>query len=337
MDISREQLTLLLLYEFRLGHKATEATRNICGAMGEGVLSYDTARRWFARFKEGDFKLEDEDRSGRPVEVDLKELRRIIEEEPRSTTRQLAEQLNCSHVVVEKHLHEMGKIWKYGTWIPHELNPDQMERRVDACMQLLTFRRNFEWLRDMVTGDEKWVTYVNHTRKRQWLGAGESGVATPKGDLHSRKIMLSIWWGVQGVIHWELLPTSTTITADKYCEQLNQVAAKLQGKQDRVYFLHDNARPHVAKQTRKKLVELGWVVLPHPAYSPDLAPTDYHLFRSLADHLQEKKFDGEDDLKSDLSNFFNQKPKEFYERGIRSLPERWRQVVDNDGTYFVEH
>ena len=46
MDISRKDVRLLLLHEFRLGHKATEATRNICTTMGEGVLSYDTAKRW---------------------------------------------------------------------------------------------------------------------------------------------------------------------------------------------------------------------------------------------------------------------------------------------------
>lgn len=75
MDLSREQLRLLLLHEFRLGHKTTEAARNICVTMGEGVLSYETARRWFARFKEGNFELEDESRPGRPVEVDLEYLK----------------------------------------------------------------------------------------------------------------------------------------------------------------------------------------------------------------------------------------------------------------------
>ena len=54
---------------------------------------------------------------------------------------------------------------------------------------------------------------------------------------------------------------------------------------------------------------------PHPAYSPDLAPTDYHLFRSLSNHLREKKFDDESSLKMDLADFFSQKSKDFYERG----------------------
>ena len=115
-----------------------------------------------------------------------------------------------------------------------------------------------------------------------------------------------------------------------------RVAEKLKGKQDRIYYLHDNARPHVAKSTCEKLLKLGWITIPHPLYSPDLAPTDYHFFRSLSHHLAEKKFDNGNDLKMDIVNFFDQKSKDFYERGILSLPERWRQVIDTSGTYITE-
>ena len=60
------------------------------------------------------------------------------------------------------------------------------------------------------------------------------------------------------------------------------------------------------------------------------------FFRSISNHLREKKFDDENDLKMDLLNFFGQKSQDFYERGILSLPERWRQVIDSNGAYIVE-
>ncbi|VDP00645.1 unnamed protein product [Heligmosomoides polygyrus] len=41
--------------------------------------------------------------------------------------------------------------------------------------------------------------------------------------------------------------------------------------------LHDNMRPHVAKVVQQKFEKLGWTVLPHPPYSPDIAPSDYHI------------------------------------------------------------
>jgi HTH domain in Mos1 transposase len=57
--ISLRELRVLLLHEFRLGHKATEATSNICGTMGKDVLSIRTAQHWFHRFKNDNFELDD--------------------------------------------------------------------------------------------------------------------------------------------------------------------------------------------------------------------------------------------------------------------------------------
>jgi biotin operon repressor len=87
------------------------------------------------------------------VNVDL--LKQLIEQDPRLTSWCLAEQLGCSHTAVEKHLNELGKTWRHGVWIPHELSPHQLQYRVDASMDLMTSHRNYQWLRNLITGDEK--------------------------------------------------------------------------------------------------------------------------------------------------------------------------------------
>jgi len=46
-------------------------------------------------------------------------------------------------------------------------------------------------------------------------------------------------------------------------------------------FLHDNAPAHRTLATQKKLAYLGFKCLYNPPYSPDLAPSDYHLFPGL--------------------------------------------------------
>ncbi|CAF1659633.1 unnamed protein product [Adineta ricciae] len=109
MKISRRELRVLLLHEFRSGSKATEATRNICSTMGKDALSIRTAQHWFHRFKNGNFELDDLPHTGRPSEVDMDHLKQLIEEDPRLTTRCLSERLGCSHTTVETHLHELGK------------------------------------------------------------------------------------------------------------------------------------------------------------------------------------------------------------------------------------
>lgn len=88
----------------------------------------------------------------------------------------------------------------------------------------------------------------------------------------------------------------TTITADKYYEQLDRlkeaIAEKRHGSElDRrwgVAIHHNKARPHIALQIREKLLEFSWYVLPQPPYSPDLEISDYHLFRSLQNSLNGK-------------------------------------------------
>ena len=79
--------------------------------------------------------------------------------------------------------------------------------------------------------------------------------------------------------------------------------------------------------------ELGWEVLPHPPYSPDLAPFDYYLFRTLNYEIRGQQFDCDGALKTWLTNFFASKPKVFYKRGICELLVKWADVVHHKGDY----
>ncbi|KZC14856.1 Histone-lysine N-methyltransferase SETMAR, partial [Dufourea novaeangliae] len=103
-----------------------------------------------------------------------------------------------------------------------------------------------------------------------------------------------------------------------------------------VVFHQDNAKPHTAKRTLAKLKELKWDAILHPPYSPDIALLDYYLFRSLQNDLNGKKFASLEAVKNHISSFFNSKPKSFYDRGIRMLPERWEKIVENNGNYIID-
>ena len=94
---------------------------------------------------------------------------------------------------------------------------------------------------------------------------------------------------------------------------------------------HDNARLHVAKPVKTYLKTHKWEVLPHPPYFPDIVPSDYSSFRSMAHDLADQQFRSYEEIEKWLDSWIASKDEHFYRNGIRVLPERWAKVVANDG------
>ena len=101
-------------------------------------------------------------------------------------------------------------------------------------------------------------------------------------------------------------------------------------------FHNDNATSHTSSATRQKLLWLGWKVILHPPYSPDVAPSDYYIFRSLQNSSNGKTFNDDEAVKSYLVQFFADKDQKFYERGIMKLPEIWQKVIAQNGKYIID-
>jgi histone-lysine N-methyltransferase SETMAR len=326
-------------FEQRLSEiNAAQTAIELKAVYGESSPNERKCERWFARFKQGDYSLEDKLRSGRPSEVDEEKLEAIRKANPRQTEEEMGEQLGISHQVVSYHLRAADVKWKYGRQVPHALSDDNKFNRLPICSALLS-RHNSKhsFLSKIVTGDESWIFYINFKRKRQHLRAGELGVPDVKPDPHRPKTMLCIFWDMKGVIYFELLTGKTTLNKDEYCRQLRELDNAIREKRPektKVVFQRDNAKPHVANLTKDTIKELGWEVMVHPAWSPDLAPSDYALFRSLKDNIAEKQFEDQDDLKNYLNHFFASKSPKFYADAIRELPKRWSLVVDCSGDYF---
>jgi [histone H3]-lysine36 N-dimethyltransferase SETMAR len=338
--MNKSQIHLILLYEFKLGNKAAEAARNINRAWGPLTTNERTAQRWFARFRSGDTSLEEEEGRGRSPSIDDDHLKALVEENPRTTLCELAIALNVHYSTVSLHLQAIGKVKKLDSWVPHALNEKQQMRRMEVASSLLLRHKECSFLDRIFTCDEKWIMYNNMRRGGQWLDADELPGHFPKPDLHPKKVMITVWWNQTGIIHYSFLETGKTITAASYSREIDQCYKKLAIKCPNVVnrkgpiLLHDNARPHVGKVTQKKLSSLGIEVLPHPPYSPDLSPTDYHMFRHLDNFLCGKIFDDRKDIENAVHDFFNSQKPEFYRVGIEKLTERWQKCVNADGNYF---
>jgi len=341
MSFDEMHIRHCMLYEYQSHSNAKEAHMKI-SAIFPGALSLSKCEKWFQRFRTGDFDLHDHYKPGRPSNIDIDTLNSLIENDPKLSSRELARIINSSHTTTLRHLHEIGKISKCGIWVPHQLNANQLLQRTTVCTSLLARLSVDPFISRIVTGDEKWVLYNNVQRKRQWLSSGQQPIPTPKPGLHPKKVLLCVWWDIEGVIHHELLNIGQTITADIYCQQLDRLHDRLVKLRPSlvnrrgIVLQHDNAKPHTAKITREKLKKFGWDVLPHPSYSPDIAPSDYHLFQSLQHFMADKDYKDKDDVNTAISDFFASKPKSFYRDGIQALPQRWETVIENDGQYIID-
>jgi histone-lysine N-methyltransferase SETMAR len=341
MPVDKLHLRHCILFQFQRGLKAAKAYEEQVEVFGEDAMGRSTCYEWYTKFKAGNFDLEDEERTGKPKEITAAQIQELLDEDPRQSTRELADQLGCSNSTVYERLREMGKIQKSTHWVPHELSVANKANRLSIASSLRAKfdANNFLW--KVVTGDEKWIFLTNPDTKKAWTSVGEPAPKVAKKNQFGKKVMLCVWWDIGGILYYELLQPSQTVNAQRYSEQLTRLNTAIvekrpwnrRGKRP-VTLLHDNARPHVAKLTQQKIQELGWKVLPHPAYSPDLAPSDFHLFRSMEHQLRGEVFKNFNEVRSFVDEFFRSKDVLFYRDGIYGLPNRWSRVIEKDGDYF---
>ncbi|KAF2351861.1 Ribonuclease H domain [Trinorchestia longiramus] len=110
MNMIKHDLRRLMLYEFKLGHNASEASANINRAWGEESTRDRTVRRWFGKFRSGDKSLKDEEGRGRLGSLENEQLHAVVEQNPRQSVREMSQTLGVSIATVSHHLKIIGKV-----------------------------------------------------------------------------------------------------------------------------------------------------------------------------------------------------------------------------------
>ena len=327
-------LRTALIFCYHLKKTAAESHRMLVEAYGEHALGKSQCFEWFKKFKSGDFDVRNEERGRPPKKFEDSELQALLDEDDAQTQQQLADQLNVTREAISIRLKAMGKIQKMGKWVPHELNERQQEKRKTTCEMLLARYKRKSFLHRI-------VYFENPKRKRSWVTPGEPSTSTARPNRYGRKTMLCVWWDQKGVIYYELLKPGETVNTERYRQQmidLNQALREkrpeYQKRQHKVILLHDNAPSHTAKLVKETIEAFSWEILSHAAYSPDLAPSDYHLFASMGHALAEQRFTSYENVRKWLDDWFASKEQQFFWRGIHKLPDRWEKCIASNGQYF---
>ncbi|XKL62031.1 hypothetical protein PGB90_001864 [Kerria lacca] len=214
-------------------------------------------------------------------------------------------------------------------WVPRLLTDQHKERRFAAAIDFLMRyeREGTALLNRVITRDETWVHYHCPESKRQSMHLVKK----------VRKLMPTVFWDNQVVILERYCERGQTVNAASYCEILDDLQKaiwrKRPGMGKNVFWIHNNARPHAARLTQEKLQQFGWTIFDHPAYSPDLAPSDFHLFTKLKTELGGTHFQNDEELKTTVHEFFKKCTPDFFSVGIEKLVTRYEKCLNLQGDY----
>jgi hypothetical protein len=142
----------------------------------------------------------------------------------------------------------------------------------------------------------------------------------------AKKVMMILFRDIIGPIFEHYMEHGQTVNSERYSAMLKNklkpaIRSKWRGLLSKTVLLHrDTARTHSAAATVKTIQKLNFELLPHPAYSPDLAPSDYRLFGSLKKALLVRRFGSYEEVKHSVQTLgFATNQKHFSVMEMRSL------------------
>jgi len=218
--------------------------------------------------------------------------------------------------------------------VPKELTEEQKQRRVTICQDLS--ERQDDILGHVITGDETWVYQYDPETKQQIAQWKTANSPRPKKFRWSKSrmktMLLNFFFDIRGIVHYEFVPAGQTVNQVYYLEVLERLHEKVRQKRPKLFpnnswiLHHDNAPAHTALSVRKFLVTKQITVLEYPAYSLDLAPSDFFLFSKVKEILKGRHLMTSGALKDIPQNQF--------QNSFEGWTRRWYRCIASQGEYF---
>ncbi len=288
MEISLQlQQRINVLFCVKLNLILKETRTKIQAAYGQNSLSYSRIQFWYRTFQGGCVSVVDlpraaKTRTGRSDE-NIQAVRNALAIDRRLTIQEMSNFTGVKTANIQRILKlDLGLVHKCAKFVPHLLTGIQEQQRLNnASLMLRRVAADPTFLKTVVTMDETWIYLYDpdmRAHASQWLPKGSAPPVVCKREMSTKKVLLISFFDHQGVVHREFL-RNTTVNAAIFVAILRRFRTSLRIRRPRMYrsyWLHmDNASPHTALPTRNYLLQTGTQVVPHPPYSPDMAPNDF--------------------------------------------------------------
>ncbi|UYV61089.1 K02A2.6-like [Cordylochernes scorpioides] len=277
------------------GFKGAEIFWMLQTGYGDAVMSRRRVFEWYKRFKEGQEETADNERSERPSTSTTPEkvdkMLELVREDRRITVREVAEEAGVSFGSTQSIMKNILGVRRLNAvLVPKDLTFDQKNTRKEtASLNLEATTDDPELLKRVITGDETWIYDFDSETTQQaseWRFKNEPRPKKARKAHSKVKVMLTVFFDYQGIVHHEFQQQGSTITADSYLGVLRRLREAIRQKWPELWRSkswiphHDNAPAHTALKISKFLQDHSTSVFPQPPYSPDLAPATFTFLES---------------------------------------------------------
>jgi len=235
---------------------------------------------------------------------------------------------------------------KYVTakFVPRLLTAEQKDECMSICTDLRDRAQNDpNFMSPVITGDECWVYGYDPEKKQmssQWSTSSSSRPKKARQVKSNIKTMLIAFFDIDRLVHHDFVPTGQTVNKEFYKTVLQRLHDAVRRhcpekwRSGNWILHHDNAPAHRAVTTNEFLVKHNILSLPHPPYSPDLAPCDFFLFPQLKKTMKASRFDYVEDIQANMTRQLRDITKRDYQRCYRQWQECWNKCIQAQGHYF---
>ena len=300
---------------------------------------------WHKRSKEGRESVSDDERCGRNKEVRTPELigqiKNVMDENRRVSLEAISAQFDASvgtvHTIIIEEL-KMRKI--FARFVPRVHREDQKERRCRDSREMVELINSDPAV--LVTCNESWI-YCYDPDPRDTVPSG-SMLALPDTRKPDRANPQSnFWWSFFFWQHWHDLHALGSHWTES---QRGLLCWGFKGDQEEIpsdearilqieswHFHQDNAPVPKSILVTDYLTKFGMKTVPHPPYSPDLAPCEFWLFPKLKKKLRGCRFETTEEMKEAVTKVFDTLTQEDIHGAYQKLLKRYKCIAAG-GDYF---
>ena len=315
MDVKLEQRANIK-FCVKLGKSGAETFELIRRAYGNEAMSRARCFEWHARFKRGRTSLEDDEMSGRTSTSSapkiVEKIRRFVHEDRRRTIKDIAAIVHVSYETVQTILTCDLNMHRVAVkFVPRLLPPELKEHSIAICQELR--QRALDdpsFMSRVITGDGSWIYgYDSETKQQssQWKSPGSPRPKTAREPQRDQKYAHHVFRHARNCAP-AIYPEGQIVNAGFYCNVLRRLREDILRKRPELWregnwLLHDDkALSHRALVTREFLAHNSIITLPHPPYSPDLAPCEFFLFPKKKMQLKVRRFDRVEEIQRESQN-----------------------------------